>query len=53
MTLTRDEMVAILEEIARTGPASARISAVKTLIRLEEGDEIDDDEFERRLIQRK
>lgn len=34
--LEPDEMVAILEEIARTGHATARIQAIRTLLSLEE-----------------
>lgn len=52
MTLERDEMIEILEQIAREGADTARIQAIKTLIRLKEGHDVDDDEFER-LIQSK
>jgi hypothetical protein len=37
MTLTHDEMIAILEEIAReTSNAAARIAAIKSLRKIEE-----------------
>ena len=34
MTLTHDEMVDSLEEIAREGTAAARIAAIKTVIEI-------------------
>jgi hypothetical protein len=52
MTLEHDEMIEILEQIARNGGDAARIQAIKTLIRLQEGDNIDDDDLER-LIRKK
>lgn len=45
--LERAEMIEILEDIARSGGDSARIQAIKTLIRLQEGLDVDDDELER------
>jgi hypothetical protein len=50
--LTRSEMVEILEHIARNGGDTARIQAIKTLLRLEEGGNLDFDELEA-LVQRK
>jgi hypothetical protein len=53
VTLTRDELVEMLEDIARNGSnAAARIAAIKELIRLDEGAGADFDELED-LIQRK
>jgi hypothetical protein len=45
-------MVEILEHIARNGGDTARIQAIKTLLRLEEGGNLDFDELEA-LVQRK
>jgi hypothetical protein len=50
--LDRDEMVTILEGIAREGSDAARIQAIKTLLALQEGDDDGSDELER-LIGRK
>lgn len=47
MTISRDEMIEILEKIAREGSDTARIQAIKTLIRLQEGQNVDDDDLER------
>jgi hypothetical protein len=52
VALTRDEMVEMLEDIARNGGDSARIQAIKTLLRLQEDGNLDFDELED-LIQRK
>lgn len=48
--LEHKEMVAILEEIARSGADTARIQAIKTLLRLNEGSMVSDEDLER-LIQ--
>jgi hypothetical protein len=45
-------MVEMLEDIARNGVDSARIQAIKALLRLEEGGNLDFDELED-LIERK
>jgi hypothetical protein len=49
--LSRDEMIVILEEIARDGSDTARIQAIKTLLRLQDGsDDVGDDDLDK-LIQ--
>lgn len=48
--LEREEMVEILEEIARSGADTARIQAIKTLLRLNDGAAVSDEDLER-LIQ--
>jgi hypothetical protein len=47
--LTRDEMIVILEEIAREGANSAKIQAIKVLLDLQAADMPLEDELERIL----
>ena len=47
MSLEREEMVEILSQIAREGTDGNRIRASATLMRLQEGEDVDSTELER------
>jgi hypothetical protein len=49
MGLERDEMIELLEQIAREGSDSNRIQAIKVLLRLKEGQSVDDFDLERAI----